>query len=315
MTVSEEGFCSMILTCPSCGTQYVVKDGAIPPEGRQVRCAACKHSWHQEPEDEQPLELQDEAEAQPASEAVEEPHATAEPEMVEQTPYENEAEASRDENESFAEAALIAPRSGPEAEERAYEEAVIEGEADPEPALGGSAASAEPEHPVATEDWNAPPEAEPEADTFSPFAGEYEEEPRRGSALTKLLIVALVIVALAVAFWFLAPPDMKARLGIPSANASPLQVSNPPHVERLQLASGNELLTVSGRVINPTAHEQVVPPLNAKLTNQAGKLVYSWTIAPPARSLAAGASASFNSAEVNVPPGGEYLTITLGQKA
>ena len=50
-------------------------------------------------------------------------------------------------------------------------------------------------------------------------------------------------------------------------------------------------------------------------TNQAGKLVYSWTIAPPARSLAAGASASFNSAEVNVPPGGEYLTITVGQKA
>ena len=96
---------------------------------------------------------------------------------------------------------------------------------------------------------------------------------------------------------------------------SPLQVSNPPHVERMQLASGNELLTVSGRVINPTAREQAVPPLNAKLTNQAGKLVYSWTIAPPARSLAAGASASFNSAEVNVPPGGEYLTITLGQKA
>ena len=44
----------MILTCPNCGTQYVVKDGAIPPEGRHVRCAACKHSWHQDPE---PLEL------------------------------------------------------------------------------------------------------------------------------------------------------------------------------------------------------------------------------------------------------------------
>ena len=39
----------MILTCPECGTRYVVKDGAIPPEGRQVRCASCKHSWHQEP--------------------------------------------------------------------------------------------------------------------------------------------------------------------------------------------------------------------------------------------------------------------------
>src|ERR671921_416379 len=42
----------MILTCPNCGTQYVVKDGAIPPEGRQVRCASCKHSWHQDPDDE-----------------------------------------------------------------------------------------------------------------------------------------------------------------------------------------------------------------------------------------------------------------------
>ena len=40
----------MILTCPACDTKYVVKDGAIPPGGRQVRCASCKHSWHQEPE-------------------------------------------------------------------------------------------------------------------------------------------------------------------------------------------------------------------------------------------------------------------------
>ena len=40
----------MILTCPACDTKYVVKDRAIPPQGRQVRCASCKHSWHQDPE-------------------------------------------------------------------------------------------------------------------------------------------------------------------------------------------------------------------------------------------------------------------------
>ena len=40
----------MILTCPACDTKYVVKDDAIPPGGRQVRCASCKHSWHQDPE-------------------------------------------------------------------------------------------------------------------------------------------------------------------------------------------------------------------------------------------------------------------------
>ena len=38
----------MILTCPACDTRYVVKDDAIPPGGRQVRCASCKHSWHQD---------------------------------------------------------------------------------------------------------------------------------------------------------------------------------------------------------------------------------------------------------------------------
>ena len=302
----------MILTCPSCGTQYVVKDGAIPPEGRQVRCAACKHSWHQDPEgDAAPLELNEAAEV---SQSDAGPQVQAEPEAVEEVVEQADPETG-DEDESFAEAALIEPRSGPEAEERAYEEAVIEGAADPEPDTAPAVAG-EPVAPAEEPaDWRAPPEAEPASDVFSPFAGEDEESPRRGGGLTRLLVAALVIVALAVAFWFLAPADMKAKLGLASASDSPLQVSNPPHVERIQLASGNQLLTVSGRVINPTGREQMIPPLNAKLTNQAGKTVYSWTIAPPARSLAAGASASFNSAEVNVPPGGEYLTITLGQKA
>ena len=57
----------MILTCPNCATQYAVKDGAIPPQGRQVRCASCKHSWLQEPEGGVVAE-------QPAAEA-EEPNA------------------------------------------------------------------------------------------------------------------------------------------------------------------------------------------------------------------------------------------------
>ena len=106
----------MILTCPNCGTQYVVKDGAIPPEGRQVRCAACKHSWHQDPESAAAPEAQ--PEGSPAAE-----------ESVTDTAPQIEPEASA-EDESLAEATMIDPRSGPEAEERAYEEAAIETDAE-----------------------------------------------------------------------------------------------------------------------------------------------------------------------------------------
>lgn len=268
----------MILTCPACGTQYVVKDGAIPPEGRQVRCASCKHSWHQEPEGGAGA------------------HAQA-----------PEAEEAPEQEQGVAEATLIEPRSGPEAEERAYEEAMVSAEPSADEAPAREALDPEP----AAEDWNEPPEAEAAGDIYSPFAAEDEEAPRKRSRLTTALIVALVIVALAAAFWFLAPADIKAKLGLATGSGSPLALVT-THMDRQRLESGNELLTVTGRVINPTNAEQSVPPLQAQLRARSGKVVYSWTIAPPARSLAPGASASFNSAEVNVPPGGDELTISLG---
>lgn len=36
----------MILTCPSCETQYFADDDTIGETGRSVKCAACGHSWH-----------------------------------------------------------------------------------------------------------------------------------------------------------------------------------------------------------------------------------------------------------------------------
>ena len=279
----------MILTCPSCGTQYVVKDGAIPPEGRQVRCASCKRSWHQ---DAPAMELTDEVQAS------------------------GEAEPADDE-ESIVEATVIEPRSGPELEERAYEEAMIDEDADAESIAETApvAPIAEPAPeaaPAAASDWDAPPQAEAADEDFSPFAAPDETAPRRSRGpLLTVLIIAIIVAAVVAAFWFFAPTQWKERVGLGNGGASPLALVT-THMDRQQLESGNELLTVTGRVINPTSREQDVPPLQAQLRTKAGKVVYSWVIAPPARTLAAGASASFNSAEVNVPPGGDELTITLG---
>lgn len=40
----------MILTCASCATRYYADEASIPPQGRQVRCAACGNTWRVERE-------------------------------------------------------------------------------------------------------------------------------------------------------------------------------------------------------------------------------------------------------------------------
>ncbi len=126
-----------------------------------------------------------------------------------------------------------------------------------------------------------------------------------------VLIILLVIAAAAAAFWFFAPPEWKQRAGIAQAGTTPLQLMITTS-DRQPLQSGNELVAISGRVINPTDQEQNVPPIRAELRDRdTRQVVHRWTIAPPARVLAPRSSASFNSAEVDVPKGGDELTVTL----
>src|SRR5579863_5574333 len=39
----------MIVSCPSCATNYQVDERALGPNGRLVRCAQCSHTWRQTP--------------------------------------------------------------------------------------------------------------------------------------------------------------------------------------------------------------------------------------------------------------------------
>ncbi|MBA3730636.1 MAG: thioredoxin, partial [Sphingomonas sp.] len=69
-------------------------------------------------------------------------------------------------------------------------------------------------------------------------------------------------------------------------------------------------VAISGRVINNTDRLQAIPPIRAELRDEASnKLVYQWTIAPPARSLAPGSAAGFSSTELDVPAGANMLSL------
>ena len=141
---------------------------------------------------------------------------------------------------------------------------------------------------------------------------EDEVEPKRRSPLVVVMVLAVLIAAAAAAFWFLAPTEWKARAGIAGGGATKLQVMI-TNSERQPLERGHELVAISGRVINPTDEVQVVPPIRAELRNSVTRaLVYQWTIAPPARSIGPRSSATFNSAEVDIPQGGDKLTLALG---
>jgi predicted Zn finger-like uncharacterized protein len=303
----------MILTCPACDTKYVVKDGAIPPGGRQVRCASCKHSWHQNPE-----VPTDETETEGVTDLG---GPGAEPDQF--------GQAASELPETEAVQGIVSAAAAPESDDA---EVSPWGAVSPEPVesattLAGNAtpdAVAMEEAPAIADEWRASssdevaplsaPEPEPVEDeqefaAYAPIEDEGTRSPRRWPVILGILFL---VVAAAAGFWFFAPPEWKARAGLGQVGSTPLQLMITTS-DRQALQSGNELVAISGRVINPTDREQPVPPIIAELRDkQSRRVVHRWTIPPPARALAPRTSASFNSAEVDVPTGGDELTVTLG---
>lgn len=301
----------MILTCPSCGTRYVVKDGAIPSGGRTVRCAQCKHSWHQDPEpsaeelneveqapdspDSSAHPLGEESGTQFAGEhgdAAHLPAAAAMPEATDDPLPAPEAPAPTASMLAEQETSGSMPEEAAQAPEPYPEAAVPVDEPAPETAF-----EAEPprsSHPLRA----ARMETE---DLYSPFAAGDDEidEPRRKWPLIALIVLVLIAAA-AAAIYFLAPAELKGRLGLAQGATDELLVQIEQN-GRTQLASGNQLYEVSGIVRNATDQTVPVPPLNARLRSLEQKVVYTWTIPISPPQLAPGATATFNSANLDVP--------------
>ncbi|MET0376452.1 MAG: zinc-ribbon domain-containing protein [Rhizorhabdus sp.] len=137
--------------------------------------------------------------------------------------------------------------------------------------------------------------------------------PRRNTA--KLLTIASVIIALVLlaaigAVVAVGPDRLAERLGIvPAPVPLVIEMTNKP--DRRETASGNELLAVTGRIVNPTDRPQTVRDIRAELRDTGGRTVYSWTITRPVAQLAPGASAEFDSAAVDIPRGAKNLHLSF----
>jgi hypothetical protein len=122
--------------------------------------------------------------------------------------------------------------------------------------------------------------------------------------MVSVIAGALMLAAVGAIYWF----------GVPSfaagAQDEPFKITGT--AERQTLASGQDLLTVTGRITNLTDEVQRVPQIRAELKDAQGRSIYNWSISAPARELAPRSSRSFNGAEMNVPRGAKKLKLSPG---
>lgn len=291
----------MIIACPACSTRYAVPDSAIGADGRTVRCAKCRHSWHQEGPDLAAPPAEDLAEVPapapepaPAAPVYEEVAAEpAPPQPVQAAPVQHAVQQAAPPPRE----AIRVPGRHPASE--ATEAAIP---AEPAPIATQAERSARKPAPV-YDDTTAVHYADEGHSSFD-FAPPFR--PRRnwtriatfGSAL--FAVVALGLTG-AVAWGGL--PDW---LPIPHqtfSQAQPdLQLDFPrKRQDRKPLPDGTEFFSVSGTISNIGSQSRKVPSLLVVLRDKRDRIVYEKEVVPSKRQLAPGEAITVNEALTDIP--------------
>ncbi|WP_229954979.1 zinc-ribbon domain-containing protein [Parasphingorhabdus litoris] len=146
----------------------------------------------------------------------------------------------------------------------------------------------------------------------SSFAHEPPFKPRRNPA--KLWTIAAIAFASLIiigggALYALGPKNWFENYQMASVDDTPLLIELSEKQDRRTLQDGTEYFAASGTIINPSDTEQSVPSMLVILRDASGRIVYSWKMKAPAKTLAPGARVNFNEAKLDVPRAASQLEV------
>jgi predicted Zn finger-like uncharacterized protein len=267
----------MNIACPACTTRYVVPDSAVGLDGRTVRCAKCRHSWFQEGPPAERDELA--APPRPAETGARTAPASRPAPVPEPEPATTEPERPR----------FVVPPSPP-----------ADHEAEPPAPSFAEERVPPPAYAPPPGGYSDPGEAGSQFDAAPPFR-------RRRNALRLWTWAARVFALLtagtiaAASYWGL-PDWVPVQRPTFALGQSDLQLDFPAdQQERRQLPNGTEFFGASGTITNTGATARRVPSILIVLRDERERIVYSWEVRPPKRSLAPGESVTVNEAVTDVP--------------
>ncbi|WP_417316786.1 zinc-ribbon domain-containing protein [Emcibacter sp.] len=294
----------MILTCPECLAKYVVDPKALMPAGRTVRCAKCRHTWHEET-------------------------PPAETPMLEETEGDNDEPVNIAEEGSPQEQSAAAAETPQEAPQDTSPD--ISAKPTEETANEGAASDFE----LSIKQRKKRPRPIPKGSNL-PALQNHNHGSSRWGWISLCVFVTAIVSSLLIfretvsEFW---PPS--ARLyhaigldGEKSAThtpAPPKKKEEPkvPVSERLaiqnlvpakEIRNGTPYLVVRGEVRNITEEKQTVPVLQVALQDSRGVTIRNWTFMTSPGVLSPEAVVDFETSLPDPPPDARDLRVSFTEQ-